>query len=169
MKRLLPILSLIVLAGAGCFAPSFEGTAYENAEYGFAFNYPSDMEVRTRPDDVRETQYLGLDVDFFATLRDTVKEAKPLNIAAFYAVPGLTDDAFAAALTGSGAGIAVTSRESEKRGGIRMTKVVSTTESGEEKAHYLFDRDGKTIIVSVFLTQGEAFSPILETFRAYRP
>lgn len=170
MRRALAIFALFALAGAGCAkAPAFEGTAYENAQYGFAFDYPTNMEVRTRPDDVRETQYLGIDVDFFASLRDTVKEAKPLNVAAFYASPGLTADMFVSALEASGPGIKVTSRTVEKRGKLSMTKVASTTEAGDEKAHYLFERGNDTVIVSVFLTQDEAFAPILDTFRAYKP
>lgn len=170
MKRLIALAAFIALAGAGCAkAPAFDGTAYENAQYRFAFDYPANMDLRTRPDDVRQTQYAGIDVDFFASLRDTAKEAKPLNVAAFYAAPGLSADAFEERLEASGAGIEVTARAQEKHGKLSFTKVVSTTESGEAKTHYLLERDGHTVVISVFLSQEEAFAPVLGTFRAYRP
>lgn len=170
MKRLFAAICLIALSGAGCAkSPVFEGTAYESAEYAFAFDYPSGMEVRTRPEETRDTEYLGIEVEFFASLRDTVKESKPLNVAAFYAAPGLTADAFVEKLVGSGEGIEVTARAKEKHGRLTMTKVTSTTQSGEEKTHYLFERGDKTVIMSVFLYQAEAFAPVLDTFRAYKP
>ncbi|OGL67228.1 hypothetical protein A2856_04200 [Candidatus Uhrbacteria bacterium RIFCSPHIGHO2_01_FULL_63_20] len=170
MKRLFASAAILMLVGAGCAGrPDEDLTEYANAQYGFAFDYPDGLEVRVRPDDVRAAKYLGLDVDFFASLRDLTKGEKPENIAFFYAAEGLSADTFVQALEGSGPAIAVKSREDLRKNGIALTKITSTTESGEDKTHYLFDRGGHTVIVSEFLYQHELFAPILESVRTHKP
>ena len=166
MKRFLIALSLVVLAGAGCAkhvtAPDL--TAYENAPYGFAFDYPKNMEIHVPTEATRKVPYLGIAGEYFIALRDTVAEEKPLNIASFFAA-GLTVDDFVKKLEASGTGIVVKSKEPVEKNGLKMTKVTSTTESGEEKIHYLFDHAGTTVIVEEFLYQHDAFAPILDSFR----
>ncbi len=167
----LVVIAIGLAAAYALFRPSapapepFAGETYANEQYGFSFMYPADMEVRVREENVRQTTYLGQDADFFASLRDTVRDAKPTNIAYLYAVPGLTPERFKEALTASGPGIAVTSTEEVKTNGLILTKVVSTTEIGDDKIHYLFDRNGTMIVVSVFIGETEPFAPILQTFR----
>ncbi len=175
MKRLFAALAILAVAGFGCtnagsdvpaaVDPSW--TVYENGQYGFSFAYPSNMEVRQREEDVRPTQYLGVDADFFISLRDTVRDAKPTNVAWFYGASGLTVKAFEAALVASNANGAVQVKSSEKVtvNGLELTKVVSTTELGTDKVHYLVDRDGTLVIVSVFLAEETAWEPVLRTMR----
>lgn len=175
MKRLFAALVLLAVAGFGCTDAAKNGavavdpdaTVYENAQYGFSFAYPSTMDVRQREEEVRATQYLGIDVDFFISLRDIVRDDKPTNIAWFYAAPGLTAEAFSAALVASNASgaVQVTSTEDVEVGGLEMKKVTSTTEMGADKVHYLVDRDGTLIIVSVFIGETSAWDGVLATMR----
>lgn len=173
MKRLLAALAILAVAGFGCVGAQDQvavdpsATVYENAQYGFSFAYPSNLEVRQRPDADRQTQYLGVDADFFVSLRDTVKDSKPTNVAWFYAVPGMTVDTFTAALVASNASgaVQVKSTEDVTMNGLEMTKVTSTTEMGEDKTHYLVDRDGTLVIVSVFLLEEAAWDEVLATMR----
>lgn len=174
MKRLFAALAILAVAGFGCVAKQEEvavdpnATVYENAQYGFSFAYPSNMELRQREEEVRADEYLGIQVDFFASLRDTVMDTKPTNVAWFYAAPGLTTDAFAAALVASNAdgAVQVKSMEDVTVNGLAMKKVTSTTEMGKDKTHYLVDRDGTMLIVSVYLMQEAAWDEVLQTMRA---
>lgn len=176
MKRLFATLAILAVAGFGCTNPGNDvptavdpsWTVYENAEYGFSFAYPSNMELRQREEEDRADDYLGIQVDFFASLRDTVMDSQPTNVAWFYAAPGLTTEAFTEALVASNAGgaVQVKSTEDVTVNGIAMTKVVSTTEMGKDKTHYLVDRDGTTLVVSVFLMQEAAWDEVLATMRA---
>ncbi len=173
MKKLLIAAALLALAGFGCAkAPAATsgtvpegGRAYENAQYGIALTLPKGVEMRQREDAVRQTKYLGLNVDFFASLRDLVHDAKPTNLAFFYAVPKLSTDDFAKALEASGANgaVKVKSTEDVTIGGIAMKKITSTTEMGEDKVHYLFDAKDSTVIVSEFIGQEKEFDPIFAT------
>jgi hypothetical protein len=170
MKRLLLGLALLTLVGAGCAAPAVkpaDTTTYANAQYGFAFEYPAKtMDVHVREDAIRKAKYLGLDADFFASVRDTVQDPKNLTTLAYlYAVPGLTVDAFKAALVKSATGITVKETTPHTVNGIQMTKIVSTTASGEDKTHELFTLNGQTIIIDEFLFQEKEFDAVLSTFR----
>jgi hypothetical protein len=172
MKRLIATLTLFVLAGAGCAAKAptphaAEGmTTYENAQYRFAIDHPKEVEMTERAEDLRKTKYLGIDVDFFASLRDTVKEDKPLTLASFYVAKGLSVDAFKKALEASGPGIKVTKIEDMTVNGVKLVKVTSSTEAGEDKFHYLYVHGGQTLVIGEFLFVHDEFAPILATFRA---
>jgi hypothetical protein len=170
MRRLLTSLAVLAVVGVGCVSqPAVpEGTTlYENEQYGFAFAYPPNLEARVRDEELRQTQYLGLKVDFFLSLRDTVRDKKPTNIAWFYAAPGLTTDGFKASLEASdtNGAVKVTAMESVKINNLELTKVTSTTEIGTDKYHYLFDGNGTTVIISVFVAEETAFDPVLQTIR----
>jgi hypothetical protein len=174
MKRLFIALLLVPVLGMGCVGAGQSPTGetvvtdntYKNAQYGFSFAYPTSVEVHVREDSLRPSVYLGLDVDFFASVRDTVREEKPVNLAYFYDAKDLTTDAFTTALTASDASISVKSTEDVTINAIPLTKIVSTTAVGVDKTHYLFTAsDGSTIIVSVFLYEEEYFQPIFDTLR----
>lgn len=168
MKKFLLVLSIFAVAGFGC-ANGPGGTdgigPYVNSDYGISMTLPTDVEVRTREDENRPTKYLGLDADFFASMRDTVRDEKATNLAYFYAVSKLSADDFAKALEASNAAGAVKAKSIEDVtiNGILMRKVTSTTEMGEDKIHYLFDAKDKTIIVSQFIGEEKEFDPIFAT------
>ncbi len=173
MKKLLIALSIVVLAGFGCAkapaetdGPSADGSwPYINNDYGLQMTLPTGVEVRTREDENRKTEYLGLDADFFASLRNTVRESKATNLAYFYAVPKFSADNFAKALEASNATGAVKAKSIEDVtiNGIAMKKITSTTEMGEDKIHYLFDAKDSTIIVSQFIGEEAEFDRIFAT------
>lgn len=168
LKRLLASLTLLAVAGFGCAAPvPLDTTAYVNEQYGFSFGYPSNIEVRVREEENRETQYLGLDADFFASVRDTVRDKKATNIFFLYALPGATVDSFTAALAASNPDgtVQVTSVEDVEANGFEAKKVISTTEMGRDKTHYLFEADGALVVASVFLTEEAVFETMFQTFR----
>jgi len=177
MKRLLIAFAILAVAGFGCVSKQNQeaavvdpnATRYENAQYGFSFAYPSNLEVRQREENIRATPYLGIDADFFISLRDTVRDTKPTNIAWFYAAPGLTADAFTAALVASNpnGAVQVKSVEDVTVNGLDMKKVTSTTEMGDDKTHYLFERNGSLVIVSVFLQEDAAWSEVLATMDTF--
>jgi hypothetical protein len=176
MKRLLVTLVLVVAVGFGCADPSgpkvldVGWTRYESSEYGFAFGYPSGMELRQREADVQPNDYLGLDAKFFASLTDTVKDVKPTNVAWFYAVPGASAAAFKDALEASNANgaVKVLSSEDVEVNGVRLAKVTSSTEMGKDKVHYLLDRDDTLVIISVFLNEESSWEPVLQTLSGTR-
>lgn len=170
MKKILPTLALLALVGFGCApaAPSpaaSTDTHYANVEFGFAFDHSADVEVRDREEKNRPDDYLGLNVDFFASVRDMVRDESPTTLAYLYAASGLTAEAFVAALEASDASgaVKVTSTEDVTVGGASMKKVTSTTQVGTDKIHYLWDHNGKTIIFSVFIEEVPQFDPILAT------
>lgn len=172
MKKLLTILSILAVAGFGCAkGPVADGSSadgswpYINNDYGLQMNLPTGVEVRSRQDGSPLTKYLGFDADHFASLRDTVRDAKATNLAYFYAVPKLSPDDFAKALEASNAAGAVKAKSIEDvtTNGIAMKKITSTTEMGEDKIHYLFDLKDKTIIVSQFIGEEKEFDPIFAT------
>lgn len=175
MKRFLATLAVISLVGFGCVGgesvptggavATSTDTRYENAQYGFALDYPRNIEARVREEDTRQTKYLGLDADFFLSIRDVDREDKATTLAYFYAIPGMTTDLFTSALTASNAegAITVKSVEDVEINGVMMKKVVSTTELGSDKTHYLFDGNGTPVVVSVFLEEQEAFEPIFQS------
>jgi hypothetical protein len=174
MKRLLISLLLIpVLAGWGCApkppsAPPEKTAAYTNIEYGFAFDYPVErMEVRDRPNnDQRRSPYLGIDTDFFVSVRDLSPKAmgQAINIVNFHAANDLGVADFIRALDQE-PDVKIISEESVTMGEIPMTKVVSTTQAGIDKHHYLFSSKNSLVIVSISLTEHGNFEPVLQTFR----
>ncbi len=170
MKRLLISLIALALAGFGCAGPVIPAgnTTYENPQYGFAFSYPKEMDVRSRDEGVRQTTYIGLPADFFASVRDVVRDSKPTNVFYLYAMKDVTVDTFKDALVKSGAGIEITSAEETKLGEMSATKITSTTEAGEPKYHYLVPVKDALLIVSVFLNESAVFDPIGATFRSSR-
>ena len=177
MKKFTPIL--VVLAVAAIVAAIFffqpkpapvsvpDTNVYQNEQYAFGFTYPKNMEVRIREEENRQTDYLGFPVDFFISLRDIEREDKPVNIAMFYAAQGLTVDAFKAALEASDpVSVTVTATEDVDVNGLKATKVTSTTAVGIDKTHYLFDRNGQTVVVSVILQEVSTFQPIFDSLKA---
>jgi hypothetical protein len=174
MKRFLLTLGILVAVGAGCFgqppveeaSPTDGWNTYLNTEYGFGFDHPTNFEVHSRPTEQRPDAYVGLDVSFFASLRDTARGEKTENVAHFYAAKDVELEAFTAALTASDPGnITIKETTDIDVGGVAMTKIVSTTALGIDKTHYLYRRVDTLIIISVILSEEEAFAPVLETFR----
>jgi len=171
MNRLLAIIAILSVVGFGCITksqdvpPESEAGGYENAQYGFSFSYPTNLEVREREEANRATKYLGFDADFFISLRDTVRDVKPTNIAWFYAAPNMTVEKFTAALEASNSdgAVKVKSVEDVTVNGFAMKKMTSSTEMGEDKVHYLFDHNGTLIIVSVFIAEEETWGGVLQT------
>lgn len=170
MKKLALALSALALVGAGCqwgnVEPAFEGLAYENSEYSFAFDYPNTMDVRSREESVQPYQYLGLDVKFFASVRDMVKDTAPANVAFLFAAPRLTADEFYQKLEESGAGD-IQGPKAVKADGLTLHKFTNSTDFGLDKHHYLFDRGEETVIISVFIGEHELFEPLIPTFRPF--
>lgn len=121
-------------------------------------------EMRVRGDAVRESSYVGLPVDFFASLRDLVRDAKPTNIAYFYAAKDMTVASFSEALVASGEGIEIVSTEQTKLGSLEATKIESTTQAGEPKYHYLVPVKDAMLIVSVFIGESDAFDAMADSF-----
>lgn len=173
MRRFFAALAILAVAGFGCTkapdAPAVDpnATVYENTQYGFSFAYPENMDARQRPEEDQPTPYLGMETNFFLSLRDMVRDDKPTNIAWFYAAPGLTADGFVEALSASNASgaVQVKSTEDVTVNGLEMKKVTSTTEMGTDKTHYLIEREGTLVIISVFLSETSAWEPVLATMR----
>ncbi len=168
-------LCVLAVVGFGCVkdtptvtAPSYEGwIAYENTDYGFALAYPTNLELRTRPAELQDTEYVGLPVKFFASLRDTTRSEKAENLAYFYAAEGVTLEAFTTALAASDPGNIVVKETSDlSQGGLSMKKIISTTALGADKVHYLFWKDSTLVIISQFLGEDEAFAPVFETLKS---
>lgn len=168
-----------MLVGAGCLggsqgtgeyvSPFEDGNVYTNTEFGFAFDYPREFDVHVRPDETRPYEYLGMDVDFFTSFRDIARDVKPTTIFFLYSVDKLSVDEFTATLDATDQTeeneVQIVSVEEVQFNDIEMTKIESTTALGTPKFHYLFDLDGTTIIVSIFLAETTAAQPTLETFR----
>ncbi len=179
MKRLLIALAAVALVGFGCFGkiePAANTTtsapedwiAYENTVYGFALSYPTNMELRSRPEEEQTTEYLGLPVKFFASLRDTVRDTKPTPLASFYAAEQVTVEQFMTALTASDPEhVSVKETADVTLGSLPAKKVVSTTALGTDKVHYLLLKDTTFIIISQFLNEDEALDPVLATLRTF--
>lgn len=173
MHKLFATLALVSLVGFGCVvnevpAPAASTTTmYVNQQYGFTLEHSQDVEAKDREEKNRATKYLGLDVDFFVSIRNMVRDEKPSSLAFAYAVPGLTVDAFTAALVASDptGAVAVTSVEDVTEGAVTMKKITSTTQVGSDKIHYLWDDRGTTIVFSVFIGEDVEFDPILATLK----
>lgn len=163
MKKFAIALFTLVLVGAGCSSGPqvFEGELYENTEFGFSYNYPEYMDVNVRTSDVRQYNYLGIDLDFFVSVRDIVISDKPHNIAYFYAAKGLTVEQFVDKLKSSSTVIEFKSADQMEVNDLKLTRVLNTTQYGTDKVHYLFNRGSQTIIVSVFIEQEETFDEMI--------
>jgi len=175
MKRLLILISTIALVGVGCFGTKSEtfetdfiGATYENNEFGFAFDYPETMEVRTRPQEDRSYEYIGMNTDFFASLRDTTELEQPVSLVWMMAIPRTNIEQFSATLEGADEAIKIKSIEEVEINDLTLTKVVNETAMEVDKTHYLLNtEDGLTIIFSVFLNTDEDIAPVLETLRKF--
>ncbi len=174
MKKLLSSLALVALVGFGCASSAPAPTAssdahYVNQEFGFTLDHSEAIEIRDREAENRADDYLGLTVDFFASVRNVTREEKPVSLAFFYAVPGLSVEEFTSALEASDPNGAVKVIAEEDvdvtNGGVAMKKITSTTQMGTDKIHYLWDHDGTTIIASVIIGEGTEFDPILATLK----
>lgn len=172
MKKLFAMVALLALSGFGCVktppvAVEAKPIAYNNAEFGFGFDYAEHDEMRERPADVRADTYLNRPADFFASLRDNKRagEEKPVNLAYFYAIKDMKPAQFKQALLESGDNVAVKSMEPATVNSVTFTKVVSTTDLGIDKIHYLLERNGTLLVFSVFICEDQNFEDILKTFR----
>lgn len=173
MKKLLALAAVLALSGFGCAKAPAAAPAkampvvYESAEFGFEFNHPENDEVRERSAENRPDTYLNRAVDFFASLRDNKREGeeKPVNIAYFYAFKDMTPAQFKQALMESGDNVAVKSMDPVELNGVAFTKVVSTTDMGIDKIHYLLERDGTLLIFSAFIREEGNLEEIFKTFR----
>lgn len=171
MKKLLAVASLLLFAGFGCASPGTPSPAatqtYANTEYGFSFAHPTNDEVRVREQENRADTYLGLPMDFFASLRDLHRagETTPINLAYLYAAKDMTVPQFKQALEASGENVAVKSVEDVTVNGVKLVKTTSTTDMGTDKVHYLLDCGGTMIVFSVFISENANFDPILQTLK----
>ncbi len=173
MKKLFAAIALIALTGFGCAttqssAPAGEkSSTYQNTQYGYAFDYPEHDEVHVRDEAVRPDLYLKHPVDFYASLRDAhrPKEEKPVNLAYFFAAKDWTLAQFKQALLESGPNVAVKSMEPVVINHVTFTKVVSTTDLGIDKIHYLLDRNGTLLVFNVFIREDANFENVFKTFR----
>lgn len=171
MNRIIAVMALLVLTGAGChnlsttYDPEFETTPYFNEEFGFAFDHTADYDINERAQEHRPFSYIGLDVDFFASLRNLVIASSPESVAYLYAAPGLTVEQFVNALEASDDLTEVVSSETTKTNDLQVTEVVSTTQAETNKSHFVFDRGGTLIIISKFLHTDEYVDPIVDTLR----
>lgn len=171
MKRLFFVATMFVLLGVGCtssqktYQPGKDSLIYYNPEYAFVLNHAQGIEVRNRAQDVRAFKYVGLDVDFFASIRDLVSSKEPESYAYLYAAQGLSVEAFVQALDASDPSVEILSVEKMPINDLSVTHVTSTTQAQIDKHHYLFETDGMTVIISEFLHKQEAFEPILKSLR----
>lgn len=178
MKRLAILIGALALMGAGCAsAPeaAFEGNAYENTEFHFAFDYPLDHDVHVRPTETRPRDYLGEERDFFLSLRDLEREGEnaPLSIAFFYSVPNMTAEDIKTAVIDSGISTEIKEESTQVLNGITFTKIVSDTQLSDDeitvdKVHYLFGEGEDAILISIFIGEDDGFQPMLQTFRPFR-
>ena len=170
MKKFFLISLVLVLLGFGCNSTVFPSEPavtmfeYENAQYGFSFSHPDYMEVRERPEEDQDFEYLGIKTKFFLSVRDTVHEEKPYSIALFYSAPGLTLEQFTRALDDSGSDVNIVSSEAVTINGVAMTKIISTTTMGEDKEHYLFTKGINMFIISVMIFENDTVTTFLDTF-----
>src|SRR3989338_11021703 len=167
MKQLLIACSILLLAGFGCTKPAVpaiqNANAYKNMEFGFAFDYDG-SKYEAVPSIAREQKMYGLDADLFASLRDNSR-GNPFNIMNLYAKKGMTAGDYRRAVEASGPNNKVKSQTEVTKGKIRMMEIVSSTDSGTDKYHYLFDRNGTTIVLSIAIQEEGTNTPMLSTFR----
>lgn len=137
---------------------------YKNTDYNFSLSYPEKIEVNQRSVDNLAATYVGLSGKFFISIRDTEREDGVATLAQFYAFSDVSVEQFSEGLVASDPGsITIKETTEVEQGGIAMKKIVSTTALGVDKIHYLFERGGNLIVVSIVLGEEEAFAPIFET------
>lgn len=170
MKKLLAVAALLALAGFGCTKPAEDLTAtftetYQNSQYGFSLRHAPDINFRVREEENRKDTYVGKEADFFLSIRDLVREGEtePLNLAYVYAIPGMISVQFKQAFLETSPDSAVTDLSSATFNGVALERMVNTTQMGEDKIHYLIERNGSLVIFSVFMREEENLKPILET------
>ncbi|PJA47300.1 hypothetical protein CO172_02210 [Candidatus Uhrbacteria bacterium CG_4_9_14_3_um_filter_36_7] len=173
---------VIVFFGAGC--PNFfsqnnksnmtpydeqeEMFVYKDPTYKFVLEYPSGIEIKPRPSEFHKTDYLGIPVDFFLSIRDYRQGTEaPENIFYVYSADSnLTTDTFINALIASDpSSISILNQELIEQGKLTITKIVSTTASGVEKRHYLFSINQSVIIFSEFLHQQEVADVLIASMQ----
>ena len=167
------VIGCLLLFGFGCkqvakvpVEPEKPLQTYTSSDYAFALDYRYPFEVKERDVAIRPQTYLGLDTSFFASVRDLVTDTTPMNLAYVYAyTPARSVDELIGALEKSGPGIHLEKKETMTIHGIEVTKLLSSTQSGDKKTHYVFDTNGSTIVFSVFLYLEDAFQPILDSLR----
>jgi len=175
MKRTILLVVCFALFGFGCMRSSVPlqltsvqtgWNTYVNVDYRFSFDYPSGMEMRSRPSEQQATEYMDLPGKFFASLRDVTREDQPVSIAYFYAMDGKTIDQFLEALKASDSqNVLIKETVDMEKGKIQMKKVVSTTALGVDKVHYLFVDGTTLVVISQFMNENVAFEPIIQTVR----
>ena len=171
MKKLLAVAALLALAGFGCAKPAEDPTAaftqtYQNAQYGFSFRHPENVDVRVREDENRKDTYVGKDADFFISIRDLkrVGETAPINLAYVYAFPKMTPAQFKQAFLETNPDAAVKDLAPVTLNGVSLQRMVNTTQIGDDKIHYLWEKaDGTLVVFSVFSGEEPNLKPILQT------
>lgn len=169
------LLASMTLFGFGCaksnsssaIPPLQQGwKTYQNASYGFALDYGPKMQLNDRALEMQASTYLGLPVSFFTALTDAGQGQEIESVAFFYAMNSLTKEAFIQALISSDPEYVKVLETTEiNQGGLALTKIVSSTANGEKKNHYLYFKDGTTVIISQFLLQDDVFNSVFKTLR----
>ena len=140
--------------------------AYQNTEFGFAFDYPTSREAKSREPDVQDSSFLDLDAKFFLSLRDTTREEKPVTVARVYSIESVSLEQYTIALEASDPGnITVKETSDLTQGGLAMKKIVNTTAIGIDKTQYLFWKDSTLVVIEVILQEEPAFDPVFATLR----
>lgn len=180
-SKLFFVLAVIVIAAAGIYGYMSAtndtnngpeevdqelSNTYESPDYNFGFAYSNDYNANKRKEENRDFEYLGEDVDFFLSFRDMVSDKKPVSIAFFYALPGGDVEQFEQMINDSDKAGEVTAVNDLDIGDLGVKEVVSSTAAGIDKTHYVFEREGGLIVISVFLNQKEAFQPTLNSLYA---
>lgn len=174
--RVLPFLFIaLILTAFGCqkfgggtpkIATPSGWSLFTSSNYKISLAYPENMEVNDRAEAQQDSTYAGLQGKFFASLRETKREEQPTSIALFYAFADSDFDKFSASLVASDQGsITIKETTDVTQGGLEMKKIVSTTASGMDKTHYLFQSGGSLIVVSVVLGEEEVFAPVFATLQ----
>lgn len=177
MKKTIAILifCLLAITGFGCQKDNSSNTGvdipsgwknFESSDYGFSIAYPNNMEMRARAIEQQDSTYVGLQGNFFASLRDPEREEKPVSIAAFYAFKDLSVEKFIESLQASDPdNITIKETSDLSQGGLAMKKIVNTTALGTDKTHYVFSLNGNLIVISVFLEEDGNFAPLVSTMQ----
>lgn len=177
---ILPLLSLLVVAGFGCTKPNpitIEEVAstneakgsFKSEDFGFTFSYPTYLLTNEREQENWAFTYLGKDMLFFSSLKDTTRgNGKPENILYMYAWPKADANDFDTALKESDSAVTITSREDLQIGEANMTRFISTNSSETPKTHYVWEHEGNLIVFSVFLGEEGVAEPVLRTVQSLK-
>lgn len=169
------LLCLCLLGGFGCTkgpdvvsseTVSSTNEGFSSTNFGYMFSHPTYLEVNERPEERWAYTYLGKDMLFYGSLRDTARAEKPESLMYLYAWPKANVQDFVDALTSSDATISITSEEDMDVGTAKMKRIISTNASQTPKTHYVWEHNGYLLIFSVFLNEEEAVDPILRTIQS---